>query len=52
MTNLCQLGEKVPLDQQNKKSPERHSPKENGTISSPKTADEQEDQIEAWSVRK
>lgn len=47
MTNLCQVGEKLPLDQQNQKSPERYSPKEKGTISSPKTADEQEDQIEA-----
>lgn len=38
--------------QQNQKNPERHRPKGKGTISSPKTADEQEDQIEAQPVGK
>lgn len=54
MTNLCQVGENLPSDQvrqQNQKNPEIQSPKEKGTISCPKTADEQ-DQIEAWPMRK
>jgi len=38
--------------QQNQKSQERYSPQEKGTISSPKTAAEQDDQIEAQPVRK
>lgn len=38
--------------QQNQKSPERHNPKEKGTVSSPKAADEQDCQAEAWTMRK